>query len=77
MLTQFDLGRKLYLHPSRDLAVLHLEEEQTALPMLRKLQVEDTWELLPDNLHPLNNGQVLILMYLVGLLILIQSKMKS
>ena len=30
LVTQMDLSRHLYLHPTRDLAVLHLEEEKTA-----------------------------------------------
>eukprot|EP01039_Chlorochromonas_danica_P007690 gene7690-8497_t len=57
MLTQLELSDHVYLHPTRDLAVVHLESEEEVMPLLKQLAVDD-WHLLPDQHYPLTPEQV-------------------
>lgn len=60
-ITQLDLLPKAFLHPTRDLAILHFEDETHALMMMKKLDVEDSHELLThnDSEFPLKDGEVI------------------
>eukprot|EP01031_Cornospumella_fuschlensis_P039509 gene39509-48104_t len=55
LVTQMDLSRHLYLHPTRDLAVLHLEEEKDGIDLFKSLKLETENVLLPADAHPLRN----------------------
>lgn len=57
MLTQVELSDHVYLHPTRDLAVVHLENEEEVMPLLKNLAIDD-WRLLPDQHYPLAPEQV-------------------
>lgn len=55
LITQIDLSKHVYLHPTRDLAVLHLEEEQEGVNLFKSLKLVTENSLLPMNAHPLSN----------------------
>ena len=60
-MNQSDMQPKVFHHPSRDLAVLHLEEENDVIDMLVRLNVEVNMEIAGEQSrqYPLKDSQVL------------------
>lgn len=53
-MTQVDLKPQMFLHPKRDLAVMHFHDESSALNVLRKLRLEDNLHLRAEDSLPGN-----------------------
>jgi hypothetical protein len=54
MMSQIELRPKVYYHPKRDLAVLHFEEEQDAMDVMRLLGIDYNLELTDEDQVKIN-----------------------
>lgn len=51
-ITQLDLKPRMFLHPNRDVAVMHFDDEDKAISLLKKLDFETNLDFRADDALP-------------------------